>query len=194
VAVDGRVLAGSLRRILMDGDGWLQVPLAIHSAHSADWSAIVPGIEGTMAVTNSLYLGMSLSVMCAEEAPRIRRRDYRAETTGTLMAHWPAEAILGACELWDEGTAAEGYDQPVAVDVPILALSGALDPSTPAFWGQYVADSAPNALHLVMEGVSHSPFPDCAQGVMADFVEAGSLKGLDTSCIGALRRGRFRLP
>ena len=194
VPIDTRVLAGSLRRMLMDGGGWLEVPLAIHSAHAADWSAIVPGIEGTISVTNSLYLGMSLSVMCAEEAPRIRARDYRAETAGTLMAHWPAEGILGACEFWDEGVAADGYDEPVRVDVPILILSGTLDPSTPAFWGQFVEESAPNALHLVMEGVSHSPFPVCAQDIMADFVRAGSLEGLNVSCIDALKRGEFQLP
>ena len=50
VAVDRRVLAGSLRRMLMDGNGWLSVPLAIHAAHSSDWSSIVPGIERTPAI------------------------------------------------------------------------------------------------------------------------------------------------
>lgn len=193
VPIDKRVLAGSLRRMLMDANGWLSVPRAIHEAHSSDWSAIVPGIESTMAVTSSLYLGMSLSVMCAEEAPRIRNRDVRAETAGTLMAHWPAEGILNACEHWDEGEAAAGYDQPVSVEKPILILSGAQDPSTPAFWGQIVEDTAPNALHLVMEGVSHSPFPVCAQNVMTEFVRAGSLEGLDVSCIDDLQRGPFRL-
>jgi pimeloyl-ACP methyl ester carboxylesterase len=194
VAVDQRVLAGSLRRLLMDADGWLQVPLAIHRASSSDWSAIVPGIESTLAITNSLYLGMSLSVMCAEEAPRLRSRDWRGETRGTLMGPWAAEAISSACGRWDAGTPGPGYGAPVAVETPMLVLSGDLDPTTPASWGQLAADAAQNSLHLVLDGVSHSPFPDCALDVMADFVAAGTLENLDTGCTDELQRGTFMLP
>ena len=61
-----------------------------------------------------------------------------------------------------------------------------------AEWGAAVARHLPNSVHLVMAGVSHAPFPECAQGIMAALVERGSVADLDTSCVAALERAPFQ--
>jgi hypothetical protein len=67
-----------------------------------------------------------------------------------------------------------------------LILSGETDPATPARWGELAAETLPNGLHLVMRGVSHGPFPDCAIGIMTAMVETGTTEGLDTSCVAEI--------
>ena len=79
-------------------------------------------------------------------------------------------------------------------DVPVLILSGETDPATPARWGEQAAKMLPNALYLVMPGVSHSPFPDCAIGIMTALVETGTTDNLDTLCVAEIPMPKFDLP
>lgn len=67
--------------------------------------------------------------------------------------------------------------------MPALLLSGAVDPTTPPAWGAEVARALPNGTHLVLPGIAHGPFPDCALGIMAAFVERDSMAGVDTGCL-----------
>ena len=194
LAVDRAVLGGALRRMLMSGDDRSRVPGAIAAAGVGDWSGIVPGVRNTIGVTGSLYFGMSLSVMCAEEAPRVAVRDWQRETAGTLMGDRAAAALLDACRVWDPGTPGPAFTAPARIEVPMLVLSGELDPATPAAWGAEVARDARDATQLILAGQSHADFPDCARDVMAEFVANGGLAGVDTSCVDRLGPVSYALP
>jgi len=178
----------------MGAEARSRVPGAIAAAYDGDWSGIVPGIEATTGVAGSLYFGMSLSVMCAEEAPRVGARNWRRETAGTLQGGRPAASLLAACATWDRGTPGPSFGTPVRTDVPMLLLSGELDPATPAAWGAEVAEAASDAAHLVLAGTSHGDFPECAQEIMAAFVEKGTMEGVDTACAANLQPIPLALP
>ena len=193
LALTRGVMAGAIRRMLMDPVEQRRLPLALHRARAGDFDLVRPGIEATVAVAGDLAWGMGLSVVCAEDPPIVRRRGPGA-TDGTFMGRGQVDGMMAACAGWDAGAPPPGYDLPVTSPVPALLLSGALDPTTPAEWGEEVARSLPQALHLVLPGVSHGPFPDCALAIMAAMVAAGTADGLDRSCVGRLTVPPLALP
>lgn len=184
----------AIRRILMSSDLHPLLPALITRAAEGDVSGIEPGLAGTLAVTEGMYIGMGLSVMCTEEADRIARADMEAETGGTFLGDGPIRALLAACGEWPRGELPAGFHDPVRSDAPVLILSGETDPATPARWGEQAAKMLPNALYLVMPGVSHSPFPDCAIGIMTALVETGTTDNLDTRCVAEIPMPKFDLP
>jgi pimeloyl-ACP methyl ester carboxylesterase len=192
--VDRGVLAGSIRRMLMDAEQERRVPLAIHEASSGRFETIRAGIEGTVGIAGTIAWGMGLSVVCAEDPGIVGRHDIARATAGTFMGRAQVDGMLAVCREWPAGTPPRDYADPVRADVPALLFSGDEDPTTPARWGEDVARSLPNGRHFVMVGISHAPFPDCATGIMARFVGAGTTAGLDTSCLATLRRAPFALP
>lgn len=194
VEVTRAVFAGALRRLLMNGESIPLVPLAVHAAARGDYTVLAPGISSTLGVSRSLYIGMSLSVGCSEDADHLAASDVRGLTAGTFMGPGPAEGFLDACARWPRGDVPPEFYQPVRADVPVLLLSGRYDPATPVRWARAVAEALPNALHIVMPGISHSPFPECAQEVMTQFVRRGGMVGVNADCLRDLERGAFRLP
>jgi pimeloyl-ACP methyl ester carboxylesterase len=185
------VFAGGVRRLLMDARSQRFLPMVVQRAFDGDFGAFRPAVTATLAVARSLYFGMGLSVFCAEDYDALRERDIARDTEGTFLGMTASNTLVAACEEWDRGESPADFHEPVSADAPVLLLSGALDPTTPPRWGDEVAAALPNSLHLVMEGTAHSPFPRCAQGIMADFVAAGTTEGLDTGCLDRLERLPF---
>jgi pimeloyl-ACP methyl ester carboxylesterase len=186
--------AWAIRRVLMNSDLHSHLPSIVHQAAAGDVSGLEPGLEGTLGVTDGMYMGMGLSVMCTEETERLGEANIGAETGGTFIGDGPIRTMMEACAEWPLGKVPSGYHEPVRSDIPVLLLSGETDPTTPARWGAMAARTLPNGLHLVLPGVSHAPFPACAIRIMAAFVEAGSIEGLDTSCVAEIPLPEFDLP
>jgi len=191
ITITRSVFAGGLRRLLMDGDAIPSVPLAVHAAAEGDFSGLAPGIGATLGVSRALYIGMALSVGCAEDAARLAAVDIDGATAGTFMGAGPARGFLDACGRWPSGSPPAAFYERVTADVPVLLLSGRYDPTTPPSGAQRVADALPNAYHVVMPGVSHSPFPSCAQDMMTRLVETGGIEGIENLCAGLLERASF---
>jgi pimeloyl-ACP methyl ester carboxylesterase len=191
ITVTPSVFAGGLRRLLMDGEAIPSVPFAVHAAAAGDFSGLAPGIAATLGVSRALYIGMALSVGCPEDAARLSAADLDGATAGTFMGAGPARGFLDACSRWPSATVPEAFYEPVTADVPVLLLSGRYDPTTPSSGAQRVADGLPKAYHLVMPGISHSPFPPCAQDMMTRLVETGGIEGMENLCAGVLERASF---
>lgn len=74
----------------------------------------------------------------------------------------------------------------------MLLLSGDLDPVTPSHFGEDARKSFPNSLHLVLPGGHVSDNP-CVEALMEKFLDTGSVKGLDTSCVAKTKLPPFAL-
>jgi pimeloyl-ACP methyl ester carboxylesterase len=136
--------------------------------------------------------GMHLSVVCAEDLPRIganARAD--AAATGFLGAAM-FEAQYAACSFWPRGDVPESFYAPVTSDRPVLILSGADDPVTPPTWGDQVASHLPNAKHIVVPGAGHITLTrGCVPQLVASFLDTASVAGLDPACTDVLKRPPF---
>jgi pimeloyl-ACP methyl ester carboxylesterase len=67
---------------------------------------------------------------------------------------------------------------------PVLLLSGEDDPITPPANAERAARTLSHILSLVVPGQGHgNVFRGCVPRLVAEFVDAASVKGLDAACV-----------
>lgn len=189
--------AEGLRFLSYTGFTSVTVPLVIHQAHEGSFEAIAPMLmTWHKLIREIISFGMHLSVVCAEDRPFVTPEQAQELAAGTYLGDYRAQQIIDACELWPRGEIPAGYHDPVTVDVPTLLISGALDPVTPPKWAEEVDANLPSSLHVVVAHGHHSPeggltHPECIDAIIGDFLDRGSVEGLDTSCVETMKRGPF---
>ncbi|MBU0641552.1 MAG: alpha/beta hydrolase [Planctomycetes bacterium] len=150
------------------------------------------GMMQSRALRNSLAFGMLLCVTCAEDVARIRPDEIERETRGTFLGDGRVRRQMEVCKFWPKSQLPADYGEPVRVAVPVLLLSGSLDPVTPPEWGAEAAQHLPLSTHVVAPG-SHGVGGPCITEIMRAFLEHPA-RPLDTSCVEKLQPGPFRLP
>ncbi len=104
------------------------------------------------------------------------------------------EGYAKSCAGWPRGEVNASLFQPVVSDVPVLILSGALDPVTPPEFGDQVGKTLSNARHVVAPGASHGVSArGCAAKVIARFIDKALPADLDAACIETPGRPAFFL-
>jgi pimeloyl-ACP methyl ester carboxylesterase len=161
------------------------LPLVIDEAAHGRYAPLMSLVEmNALQMEGQMTRGMQWSVICAEDAGRWQRGD---DDTGTLMGDEVAEGLFAACPAWPHGTAPEGFHQPFASGLPVLLLSGELDPVTPPRFGDEVVEHLPNGRHLVLEGQGHNvSWIGCAPKLVGQFIESADAEALDASCLDSL--------
>lgn len=179
---------GGLRTLLYSSELISLLPFALERAHRDDWSAFVASVTAIsdMMTDQVSHLGMYLSVVCAEDVPRISDDEVAALTNGTVFGKTLVEQARTWCESWASSEMPLDYYEPVRQRHPTLILSGARDPATPPRWGHLVASRLPNALHVVTLG-SHGVTPlGCAPEVIAGFLLSEDPASTDVRCLAEL--------
>ncbi len=160
-----------------------RVPSLIHRAWQGNYTPFVEaGISSTRGIDAILQIGMLLSVTCAEDVARIDPAAIADITDRTYLGDERVRTQMAVCAIWPQGRIPDSYGDPVRADVPVLVLSGTLDPVTGPSWGEEAARHLPNSLHLVIAG-AHGVRGPCTRSIMRSFVDAGTLEGLDTLCV-----------
>jgi pimeloyl-ACP methyl ester carboxylesterase len=191
------LLATTTRSILYNTQRISRLPNMIHDAYRGNYTEYAQ-----MAVSiRRFHLdnnGMYLAVVCADDVDFIDPVRVAAETAGTFIGDYWYRQVAAACAVVPHGKAPSDFHTTVRIDAPALLLSGYLDPSTPPEMGNEVAAGLPNGVHVVMRNRSHgTEGPDdyaCVDRVIAQFVERGTTRELDTSCLMKLRPRPFVLP
>ena len=141
-----------------------------------------------------MSLGMQLSVVCNEDVPNVTSEDYAREGAHTVFSGYLLSGQLKACAMWPRAPVSAAYYEPVMSDVPALVLSGELDPVTPPGWGESVAKHLRNGQHITMPATGHGVIgTPCGSRLIRDFIDRGSVEGLDISCVKDSKRPPFFL-
>ena len=136
--------------------------------------------------------GMFLSVVCAEDMPRIAPEDIARETSGRFIGSTMFDTRMKPCEFWPRGAVADDYYEPVASSKPVLIFSGEDDPVTPPSWGEHVRQTLQNARHVVVPGAGHiTLLRGCVPRLVSTFLDEASVAGIDPACLGNLARPPF---
>ena len=193
VRVDATLVAnlvfGALYSPLMSS----MVPELLVRAEQGDFQgllalAMVDSLESDAGIS----VGMQLSVICSEDAPRVAAGEVAQSESGSLFARRLLTATSKACEFWPRGEVPADYYAPIQSDVPTLVLSGDVDPVTPPSWGEMITAQLANATHLTAPFTGHGVMATgCGQQIVRQFITNGSAEGLDTTCLATLRRPPF---
>ncbi len=168
--------------------------------YSPELSALFPEVIGSMVAGDygPLFAGAMLvsgdlpqqvnnalhySVICAEDAPRVTAADVAA-ALANVRSPSLARQELAVCDVWPKGEAAADATKPVVSDVPVLILSGGLDPVTPPANGTEVAKTLSASRHVVARGYGHIVSPHaCAPRLIAAFIDDPTFATLPASCV-----------
>ncbi|HEY1771905.1 MAG TPA: alpha/beta hydrolase [Gammaproteobacteria bacterium] len=161
------------------------LPLLIHQASAKQDYAPLMGTALIFSdqVEDSFAGGMAAAVLCTEDAPFLKGYDSKA-LQDTYLGAYTVDRLQKSCRAWPRGVIAPDFKQPVVSSKPVLLLSGEDDPITPPANAERAARTLSNSLSLVVPGQGHgNVFRGCVPRIAALFVDAGSVKGLDTACV-----------
>ncbi|HEV7745988.1 MAG TPA: alpha/beta fold hydrolase [Pyrinomonadaceae bacterium] len=194
-----RDLAGeAVRYMLYQPGAASRIPLFLHLAAQGNF---VPLAESALYYRQEIVAtgsnGMYLSVTCAEDLPMIKSGEGERKGKDTFLGDYRLRQQRAACALWPRGDIPKNYAEPTRSNVPALILTGQWDPVTPPAYGDSAAKSLPNSLHVVVPHGGHGfgglNGIECVDKLIAAFVNSGNAKGLDTACVGSIRRKGFAL-
>jgi len=176
--------ADTLRFMLYNPRQASALPLSVHQAAQGDYRALAgAAIELRATIQGTLSLGLLFSVTCAEDLSRIDPKEIPAATRGTFYGDDRVREQLAVCAHWPHAPLPPGSGDLVHSDVPALLLSGERDPVTPPADAALVAKGFPHGLLVQIPHGTHNGEGDCQERVVGDFVERGSVEGLDVSCM-----------
>jgi pimeloyl-ACP methyl ester carboxylesterase len=162
-----------------------ELPALITGAAEGDWQPLADYYlrrSGWVSEEGG-NAGMHFSVLCAEDIARLDRETIERETAGTFLGDYLVGGYADVCDVWPHARLDPSFWEPVASDVPALLFSGNRDPVTPPAGGDAVAAHLTNSLHIVLAGAGHDLSDPCVMTIERQFVESGSVEGLDTSCL-----------
>lgn len=186
-----RHLSAVLRFASYNDDQAALLPLSLHMAAHED--NFTPMASQFRVFANSLEAsfayGMHNSVACSEDTPLID--SDKLDITALNATHMGAEQVqqlVEGCRDWPRGVVDPDLHSPLKSGAAALLLSGADDPVTPPKYAELAKRGFADSAHVVIAGHGHGQFgAPCVDRIMAAFIDAGTAKGLDTSCTGKLK-------
>jgi pimeloyl-ACP methyl ester carboxylesterase len=124
--------------------------------------------------------------------PWVNEQEAERLAVNTFLGDYRYRQQHEACSLWPRGTISAEYSRSVVSKVPVLIVTGEWDPVTPPANGESVRRHLAQSLHVVVphggHGLNGLEGTDCIDKLQLDFITRGTVKGLDTSCVKAIRR------
>ena len=195
IRVNENIFLSGLFRPLYVAELASLLPFGIAAAAQGDFNPLLAqNLEFADDIAENLSIGMHLSVVCAEDIPRITPEDF-ARLSGSFFGRALVDEFVRACKDWPSGKVAADFYEPVRSEVPALILSGGIDPATPPRHGEEVATALPNSRHLVAPQIGHGvSLHGCAPRLIDSFIRAASARHLDGKCLERIPRPLFVLP
>ncbi len=160
------------------------VPELVGRAAAGDFGGLFAATSMLAAdVSEQIDAALQFSVSCTDDAPRLTPAGI-AQALAGVRSRAVVERMLAVCSIWPRGTVPADAATPVASAVPVLILSGGLDPVTPPAYGERVAATLPNSRHVVAAGYGHIVSPHaCAPRLISAFVDDPGSRTLLPACV-----------
>lgn len=146
-------------------------------------------------VSDRLSYGLYLSVECHDQFPAegVAAVEHAAAAFPLYRDFALSNLAVAACPSWPVGAASAETRAPAGNDVPILMLSGELDPITPPRWARAAAAHRPRAVVIAFPGVGHGVLQaqECASLLVGRFLQDPAKPPFDP-CLLGLRPPQFR--
>ncbi|HEX6792996.1 MAG TPA: alpha/beta fold hydrolase [Casimicrobiaceae bacterium] len=189
--VDFDTIIGALQPLTYSPEAASLIPELLSLAHEGEYA---PLLAAAMTIVGDLPYefnpALFYSVTCAEDAPRVTAEE-RASGVANERARALARRTIAVCDHWPKGRYPPDFATPLVSTLPVLILSGGLDPVTPPAYGEQVAKGLPNSRHVIASGFAHIVSPHvCAPRLIAAFVDAAGFDTLPKDCIEFLAHSK----
>ena len=193
VAIDGRAVAAVIAGALYSPITSSLLPALVAQAERHDFQGLLALALATDP-DGGVSVGMHLSVVCSEDVSRLRDADIAQAARESVFGRHLMSGPLEACAAWPAAHLPAAYYEPVVSDVPVLALSGDLDPVTPAVWAEQATTRLSRVTRLTAPATGHGVASSaCGARLVHQFITDGHADRLDTSCLSAAHRPPFVL-
>ncbi len=179
----------ALQPIVYQPESAALLPEILARARDGDFAPLVATLSAfDDAMEGELNAALHYAVTCAEDVPRVTPARERAALEGTRAASLVGR-VLAVCDAWPHGAMPADFATPVTSDVPVLLLSGGLDPVTPPRYAEEVAKTLTHARSIVAPGFGHIiSARGCVPRLIAKFVDAAGFDTLPATCVDWLTR------
>jgi pimeloyl-ACP methyl ester carboxylesterase len=186
IALDSIALAGVLRAALYTPQQSSMLPYALAQAGGGDFTALF-ALQGKLLGRLEQGFGelMHFAVICAEDMPLVDGLAVNA-ARATRFGTGLIDLYREACRHIPTRSVPPEFYAMKPVDVPVLILSGGLDPVTGPRWGDWVAKRLPRSLHLG-HGISGQ---GCVPDLLHRFVRQAGTGNLDDGCLKRIPAAR----
>jgi pimeloyl-ACP methyl ester carboxylesterase len=191
IVVDASALAGLVHELIVTNRSG-EVPQVVHLAAARDYEAIA-GLLARIIIdpeTDPSRLVMSWSILCSEAWARSDPARIAVTSAdsyfGEVTMQRARDFELG-CSLLPRGFVPPDDAAPIHSGIPVLLLNGSEDPQDPPANVSDAPVELPNSLSIVAPGQGHTVgHLGCLPDVVAAFIRAGNVAGLDTACVGEM--------
>lgn len=165
------------------------VPHFVHLVYTKDWNGLATFIAPFLNPDpeSPQWRMMSLTILCHEDWAKIGPAETIAATTGSYLTYADVRELTvleDICAVMPPPKEEALYGPVKNSLVPILLFNGEADPQDPPENTADARQHYPNSLNLIVPGQAHS-FTDiaCRASIVANFIEIGSVEGLDVDCL-----------
>jgi pimeloyl-ACP methyl ester carboxylesterase len=185
--VNGPDLLMVVNALLYADSGIRMIPAVVHAFATRDSAAVVAILEEHLSSLKDQRMVPQFSVWCRDAVtPESRREWERASAPHSAALRDVWYLFLDVCEEWPVAPGPPELRRPLESDIPVLILSGALDPIVGVSPGAAMIERLPRGRQIVFRGLSHIlPSSEasavCAFRLMHEFLRDPRVE-LDARC------------
>ena len=182
-----------IRQLLYVPEAASALPLLIHVGAEGNLGPIIgTAFQVISQIDSKIARGMQFSVICAEDTPFITEDDLKKANSNSFYGDARTRPTIRACAEWTSAKVPASFLDPVKSDVPVLLISGELDPVTPPWLAEGAARTLSRSKVVAIKNGTHTSY-ECIENLVADFIDKGTTEGLDYSCVDKISRPPFAI-
>jgi pimeloyl-ACP methyl ester carboxylesterase len=194
VRVTGALMAAGVFRGLYRSEFHAVFPLVVREVDRRNRDLLGNLAQQLQIQPGVMSAGLHFTVECHEVAPFNERetRPAPGDDRTALLERLEFGPDARVCDALHPYRAGPEWAAPVASDVPLLIVAGALDPITPAAYARLAAATLPNARVVELPGGAHWEVHrhECTRRLMRDFL-ADPAAPLDVACADSIQPPAF---
>jgi pimeloyl-ACP methyl ester carboxylesterase len=192
VLVSRESIASTLHALTYESETAALLPLLVHWTQETGDLRPLAAQSLIMADSLKLAVGEHFAVACSEDAPFLDPAAIAAQGASSYLGDAPARRYIEACKGWPRANLTPEDRAPVVSNVPVLLLSGAIDPVTPPSNAAAAARTLANSYQVTVPGEGHGALQrSCTRRIVDDFIERASVAGLSADCLHDAKPMRF---
>jgi pimeloyl-ACP methyl ester carboxylesterase len=202
VVIDGYKLANLVDGAMFTPGSPARIPSLVHNLATGGGTEAAMEILAQRLPPDFVGYGLEYGALCSEMVANTNWESVQAigkkalpdfpDSVLSLVPQFPW--IFHNCRLWQVQQADSGVSRPARSDIPVLMVSGALDPATPPSNAEIAARTLPNSHRLIFPGSGHAigHFSQvCLAKILQSFLD--SPQDFDVSCLRSEKVPTFQI-